>query len=107
MGTFSEEEKLSERRVKITKPRLIAGIIMFIIAGITAYLTVKTLLLSTPEQGQIPMLILFGGICVIFILMGIYMFVCEYLLKKSVITFFAGLAAIVIGAIIAVYISNH
>ena len=98
---------MGEGKAKITKPRLVAGIIMFIIAGITVYLTIKTLILSTPEQGQIPMLILFGGICVIFALVGIYMFACKYLLKKTVITFLVGLVAIVVGAIVAVYFNTH
>lgn len=94
-------------RFKITRARITGGVILFIVAGLMAYLAIKTLVLSSPEQGQVPMLILFGGISAVFLVSGIFMFVFENVFKKIFLTFLIGLSAVVVFSIIAVYINTH
>ncbi len=98
---------MSEKGFEITRPRIIAGIIFFAIAGLMAYISIKTVLFSTPEQGQGPMLVLFCGIGAVFLICGIYMFACRYVIKKSIITFFVGIAATIVFSIIVIYMNNH
>ena len=94
-------------RFEITKARIVGGVVLFIVAGLMAYLAIKTLVLSSPEQGQIPMLILFGGISAVFLISGIFIFVFENVFKKIFLTFLIGLSAVVAFSIIAIYINTH